>query len=214
MPVSGARNRLDRHGVRVFESVTIQGGFWLQWGALIGASLVAAFTDVRQGRIPNWVTLPLWLLGLARATWLGGAAGFVGALEVSVLLAFPYVALYFLGKGGAGDAKLMGGIGAWLSLDEGLVVLGCVATAGMVLAFFRLAPRWARRNPISDLQTSFFLWAAAWSSGARGRGLLTRIDQGRTQEQTGRLTLPYGMAIFIGVCLGAAGVRLWIRQGG
>jgi Flp pilus assembly protein protease CpaA len=179
----------------------------------MGASLAAAILDVRQGRIPNWLTLPLWLLGLAKATYLGGAGGLIAALEVSVLLALPYIALYFLAKGGAGDAKLMAGIGAWLSLDEGLVVLCCVATTGMVLAIFRIATRRERKNPLSGMLTSLYLFVAAWCSGARGWGLLARNDQGRTQEQAGRLSLPYGLAIFIGVCIGAVGVRIWIGQG-
>jgi prepilin peptidase CpaA len=189
---------------------------WLQWGALLGASLVAAITDLRQGRIPNGLTLPLWLLGLVRAACLGGAAGFIGALEVSVLLALPYVALYLAAKGGAGDAKLMAGIGAWLSLDEGLVVLCCVATTGMVLALLRIAARRVRQTPPSGIWTSLYLCAAAWCSGVRGWGLLARNDQDGTQEQAGgrTLTLPYGMAIFIGVCVGAVGVRIWIGQGG
>jgi prepilin signal peptidase PulO-like enzyme (type II secretory pathway) len=135
-------------------------------------------------------------------------------LAVSVLLALPYIVLYFLAKGGAGDAKLMAGIGAWLSLDEGLIVLCCVATTGMVLALVSIAARGARKNPLSGMLTSLYLCAAAWSSGARGGGLLTRNDPDRTEEQAGRPTLPYGMAVFIGVCLGAVGVRLWIGQGG
>jgi Flp pilus assembly protein protease CpaA len=187
---------------------------WLQWGALIGASLVAAITDLRQGRIPNRLTLPLWLLGLAKATCLEGAGSLVAALEVSVLLALPYIALYFLAKGGAGDAKLMAAIGAWLSVDEGLIVLCCVATTGMVLAILRIAASRARRNPLSGMLTSLYLFAVAWSSGVHGWGLLTRNEEGRTQEQAGPLSLPYGLAIFIGVCIGAVGVKLWIGQGG
>ncbi len=198
----------------MFENVTIQSGYWLQWGALIGASLAAAVVDVRQGRIPNWLTLPLWVLGLAKATCLGGAGGFFRALEMSVLLALPYVVLFFLAKGGAGDAKLMGAIGAWLSLDEGLIVLCCVATTGMILAILRIAVSRPCRNPLSSVWTSLYLYTAALSSGVHGWGLLTRNDQGRVQEQTGRLTLPYGMAIFIGVCISAVGVRTWIGQGG
>lgn len=183
---------------------------WLQWGALIGASLVAALTDLRQGRIPNWLTLPLWLLGLIRASHLGGAARCVGALEVSGLLALPYLVLFFLAKGGAGDAKLMAALGAWLSLDEGLVVLCCVATAGMILALLTLAARRECRNLLGGLLTSLYLFAAAWGSGLRGGGLLARSDQDRIPEPAGRLTLPYGTAIFIGVCAGAVGVKLWI----
>jgi Flp pilus assembly protein protease CpaA len=179
---------------------------WLQWGALIGASLVAALTDLRRGRIPNWVTLPLWLLGLARAAGPGGAAGFAGALGVSLLLALPYVVLWVLAKGGAGDAKLMAAIGAWLSLDEGLVVLCCVATTGMTLALLTMAARRERQNPLGGLLTSLCLFAAAWGNGVRGGALLPRNDQ----ERAGRPALPYGMAIFIGVCAGAVGVRLWI----
>ena len=107
----GLRGRSSFHGVSVFENMTIPGGLWLQ-RALIGASLAAAIMDVREGRIPNRLTLPLWLLGLAKATCLGGAGGVVAALGVSVLVALPYIVLFFLGKGGAGDAKLMAAIGA------------------------------------------------------------------------------------------------------
>lgn len=208
----GEVTRLSIHGVQVFENVTIHSEYWLQWGALVGASLVAAITDVRQGRIPNWLTLPLWLFGLARATYLGGVEGFVGAFAVSVLLALPYLLLFLLARGGAGDAKLMGALGAWLSFDEGLIVLCCVATAGMVLALLRMAARHEHRNPLQGMLTSLYLYAAAWSSGAHGWGLLTRPDPDRTEEPPGRLTLPYGMAVFIGVCLGAVGVKLWIGQ--
>jgi prepilin peptidase CpaA len=123
-----------------------------------------------------------------------------------VLLALPYIALWVLGKGGAGDAKLMAAIGAWLSLPEGLVVLCCVATTGMILALLTMAGRRARQSPPWNLLTSLCLFAAAWGSGARGGAFLPRDDQ----EQAGRLTLPYGMAIFIGVCAGAVGVKLWI----
>ncbi len=194
------------HGAQVFDNAVMQNGNWLQWGALIGASLVAALTDLRQGRIPNSVTLPLWLLGLVRAMHLGGAPGFFGALGVSVLLALPYVALWLLARGGAGDAKLMAAIGAWLSLDEGLVVLCCVATTGMILALLVLAARRERPNALGSLLTSLYLSAAAWGSGVHGGGLLARNDQ----EPAGRAALPYGLAIFIGVCLGAVGVKLWI----
>jgi prepilin signal peptidase PulO-like enzyme (type II secretory pathway) len=151
---------------------------------------------------------------MAKATCLGGDGGLVAALEVSTLLALPYIVLYFLAKGGAGDAKLMAALGAWLSVDEGLIVLCCVATTGMVLAILRIAARGERKNPLSGMLASLYLCVAAWSSGAHGWGLVTRNDQDRTQEQTGRLTLPYGMAIFIGVCIGAVGVRIWIGQGG
>ena len=163
-----------------------------------------------KGRIPNWLTLPLWLLGLAKAADAGRRAGFVvAALGVSVLLALPYVALCVLAKGGAGDAKLMAAIGGGSPLTRAWSCSAVSPPPGWFWRFSRWRPR-AHQNPLWGLLTWLCLVAAAWSSGTHGWGLLARNDQGRTLEQAGRLTLPYGMAIFIGVCVGAAGVKLWI----
>lgn len=196
--------------MELFGNSVVQHEQWLQWGAVLGVSLAAAILDVRHGRIPNMLTLSLWLMGLANAACLGGIPGLGGALEVSVLLALPYVALYFLAAGGAGDAKLMGAIGAWLSLEEGLVVFCCVAVTGMVLAILRIAAHRQRRNVLSNMLASLYLLAIAWSTGPRGWKLLASSAQAPSQERAGQVTLPYGIAIFIGVCLAATGARTWI----
>lgn len=76
-----------------------------QWGAAIGASLAAALLDLKTQRIPNWLTLPLAAVGLAVAGWAGGLPGAGHAMAASLLVALPYMVLFFLGQGGAGDAK-------------------------------------------------------------------------------------------------------------
>jgi Flp pilus assembly protein protease CpaA len=189
----------------------VQAEQWLQWGAVLGASLAAALLDVRRGCIPNRLTLPLWLLGLTKAACVGGRAGVGGALEVSVLLALPYIALYFLAGGGAGDAKLMGAIGAWLSFEDGVAVFCCVAVTGMVLALLRIATHHERKNALSGLVASLYLLAIAWSTGPRGWRLLASNEQDPSPPRAGQVTLPYGVAIFIGVCLAAVGARTWIE---
>lgn len=81
------------------------------------ASAVAAWTDYRTGRIPNWLTLPTAALGLL----MHGAMGGVRSLIVSVLglligAAVPAI-LYKVsaGKGiGGGDVKLFAALGALL----------------------------------------------------------------------------------------------------
>jgi Flp pilus assembly protein protease CpaA len=191
-------------------SVTVQAEQWLQWGAVLGASLAAAILDVRRGRIPNMLTLSLWLTGLAKAACAEGSAGLGRALELSVLLALPYVALYFLAGGGAGDAKLMGAIGAWLSFEEAVTVFCCVAVTGMILALLRIAAHPERKNALSNLLASLYLLAISCSTGPRGWKLLTSSEQGTSQQQAGQVTLPYGVAIFLGVCLAAVGAETWI----
>jgi Flp pilus assembly protein protease CpaA len=200
--------------MELLSDIAVQSEPWLQWGALLGASLAAAIMDIRHGRIPNRLTLSLWLLGLIKATCLGSLSGLFTALEVSVLLAAPYVALYFIAKGGAGDAKLMGAIGAWLTPDEGVVVFCCVAITGMVLAIFRIAAHHQQKNALIDVLASLYLLAIAWSAGPRGWKLFTSPPGGQTQGSAGQISLPYGLVIFIGVCIGAVGARVWNGQSG
>ncbi len=180
-----------------------------QWGVVLGASLAAAITDATQGRIPNVLTLPLWLAGLVQAACGGGIGALGAALGVSVLLALPYVASFLFGRGGAGDAKLMAGLGAWLSLCEGVIVFCCVALTGMLLAILKIAAHRERKNILSGLVGSSYVLAATWAGGAHGRKLLACIGGGQAQEHAGQVSLPYGVVIFLGVCSAAVGVRIW-----
>ena len=95
----------------------------VQWGVVLCVSLIGAITDLRSGRIPNFLTMPILLAGATWAVWLCGPAGLADALLGCLLLATPYVLLFVFAGGGAGDAKLMGAIGAWLGVVNGLVAL-------------------------------------------------------------------------------------------
>lgn len=76
-------------------------------------ALIAAFTDLRSRRIPNWLTVPGFAVGVMLNTVFGGWVGFetslLGAL-VGLGLLLPFVLLRSLG---AGDWKLAGAIGAF-----------------------------------------------------------------------------------------------------
>ena len=101
-----------------------------QWGVAIGASMVAAVYDVRTHRIPNRLTFSVLGLALIWATWAGGLNGLVESIVSCVILALPFVVLFVFAGGGAGDAKLMGALGAWLGIADGLVTLVAVVTVG------------------------------------------------------------------------------------
>ncbi|MBM4028430.1 MAG: prepilin peptidase [Planctomycetes bacterium] len=83
----------------------------VQWGVVLGASLAAALTDLRNRRIPNRLTMPLALVGLAVAFYGGGWANLGAAGAAYLVLALPYILLFLLAGGGAGDAKMMGATG-------------------------------------------------------------------------------------------------------
>ena len=76
-------------------------------------SLIAGWTDLRSRRIPNWLTVPGFAVGLAANGIFGGWSGLktsvLGAL-VGLGLLLPFVLLRSLG---AGDWKLAGALGAF-----------------------------------------------------------------------------------------------------
>ena len=101
---------------------------------LVGAGLIASWTDIRETRIPNWLSLPLFAAGLLHAGLQGGWAGLgdalLGALVASAIFIWAYIAF----SGGAGDAKLMMGFGAWLGYDLALQEMIGVSLVGFTYA--------------------------------------------------------------------------------
>lgn len=81
---------------------------------ILAAGCVAAFTDVRSFKIPNYITLPLLLAGIVFHAFLptgqGMAFGLLGTLAGFGCL----ILFYILGGVGAGDVKLMAAMGAWI----------------------------------------------------------------------------------------------------
>src|SRR5438270_8875690 len=76
--------------------------------------IVAAYIDGKQLRVPNWITFPMVLSGLAYNAWIGGWGGFSAALVGMCVGLACLLPLYSVGGMGAGDVKLMAGVGAWL----------------------------------------------------------------------------------------------------
>ncbi|MFM9106456.1 MAG: prepilin peptidase [Chloroflexota bacterium] len=106
--------------------------------ALIAAALVGAcFTDLRMRRIPNYITVPAMLAGLAVNAFLDWPGGVLVALAGWALGIALYLIPFFLGYG-AGDLKLVAALGA---IGGPAFVIWCVAftlIAGFVSAIVTL----------------------------------------------------------------------------
>jgi len=79
----------------------------------------AAIWDVRQRRVPNWLTLPGLLVGIGLNAFLFESAGLWMALKGLGLAFLIYFPLYLLRGMGAGDVKLMAAVGAIVGRPTG-----------------------------------------------------------------------------------------------
>jgi prepilin peptidase CpaA len=190
-----------------FSSSTDEGTMIFQWGVIIGSSLVAAAFDVRSHRIPNRLTFPLLVVGLIWAALCAGISGLGEAVAACILLAAPYVLLFLFAGGGAGDAKLMGAIGAWLGIKRSVVALLCVAGAGMILAVVKAARRGRLKAALTNVVVALYAFLLSVAGGRRPG--IADAGNGTSVESSDRLELPYGVAIAMGVCVAAAVVARW-----
>ena len=142
----------------------------------LGWTLLAlAWIDAEHFLLPDVLTLPLLLAGLAWCGWsdpsalgdhaLGAALGYAGLRAV----ALAYRALRGREGMGAGDAKLLGACGAWLGVAAlpwlllGAALMGLAAAATM-----RLRGRAVGR--LTALPFGPFLAAACWLAVLAGQG--------------------------------------------
>jgi prepilin peptidase CpaA len=95
---------------------------------------VAAVYDLRFRRIPNWLTLSGWLLGVGVQTYQRGWPGAQDALLGSALGFGVYVLLFALRAMGGGDVKLMAAVGAFTGPREWLVVFVLASLIGGAIA--------------------------------------------------------------------------------
>ena len=168
------------------------------FGIALAASLVAAVTDVWIYKIYNALTWPLLVLGLIYHSVAVGGIGLVPSVLGACLGFVPMAVLYLSGGLGAGDVKLMAGLGAWLGpLATVQVLYVSWLAAGVyaigVLLFNALAHKSGRvRYGLPVLAPH----------GADGQ-----ISQMIEQPNRRRRLIPFGVMILAGV------VVTWISSG-
>ncbi len=109
---------------------------------------VAAITDVRSRRIPNWLTLTCFVAGIAfhlRSVGTVGIWPFLSALEGATLAFAILIAMWLTNGAGAGDVKLGTAIGVWISTREILYAL--LISFCICLIWKRLSARNVQATP-------------------------------------------------------------------
>ena len=158
---------------------------------LVSAILVeAAVIDGMKLRVPNWLTFHFVIGGLAFAAWSGGASGLLWATGGAALGLALLLPLYAIGGMGAGDVKLLAGVGAWMgpALTLGAFVATAITGGLMALAMVAWSGQYARHWAM--LQT---IWHEIVT--VRDPVLLSEKAAARKPSM---MLLPYGIPITVG----------------
>ncbi|MFZ9396572.1 MAG: A24 family peptidase [Erythrobacter sp.] len=110
--------------------------------------LVGAYTDIRERRLANWLSLALLVFGLAHGFAQGGLPemGWHGAHAAIALLVG--MALFAGGIIGGGDAKFYTGMAAYFPLAMGLKLVMWVTLLGGALVLVWILQRRLRGIPL------------------------------------------------------------------
>lgn len=150
----------------------------------------AAWIDGKELRVPNWMTFPMVLSGLIYCTWTDGLSGLGFGLAGMVCGLLTLMPLYAVGGMGAGDVKLMAGIGAWLGWKTTLYAF-CVSTiVGAVMAIIMVL----YRRSFTKHYANFLMILNEWMQVKKP----TELSRIAAERKPSMLLLPYGIPICIG----------------
>ncbi|SEK16485.1 MULTISPECIES: prepilin peptidase [unclassified Variovorax] len=160
--------------------------------ALLG---VAAVSDWRSYRIPNWLTFGGALFALvygtlAARTPAAGAASAFGGLAVGFA---SMLVFYAVGIMGAGDVKLMAMAGAFLGPQQTLMAVLFTFIAGGVAALAFAIHRRRLGHMLDNVKTAAQGMAISTMAGIRPDGSL------HVNQSVGKL--PYGLCIGAGTAV-------------
>ncbi len=162
------------------------------FGGLLTLLILAALTDLRERRIPNWLTAgtaalyPLYLvLSPVSIAWLS-------ALGLALLVGVVGALLFARELVGGGDVKLVAALSLWAGLEHFTMFALVTSLTGGIMS---LAILWFQRwSPLIHAHLAGFGLAALSARPDPARA----AEAGPAGQRPAMATLPYGIAIAAG----------------
>jgi prepilin peptidase CpaA len=175
---------------------------WLLYACFAGLLtllILAAITDLRERRIPNWLNGGVAALYPAYLLLSPVPVAWPGALGVSLLVGLVGLVLFARELVGGGDVKLITAISLWAGVDQFVLFAIVTTLTGGIVG---LASLWYWRwSPLIHAHLAGFGLASTGRGGASvaaaGRSEPS-VPAGPASAVPAPTTLPYGIAIAAG----------------
>lgn len=165
---------------------------WPVWFVTV-ALIWAAWIDGKELKVPNWLTFPFiisgWIYSVAYFGWEGIGLSLLGTAAGLALL----LPAYAIGGMGAGDVKLLAGVGAWMHATHTFWAFVVSVFVGAIMAIAMVIHRkaWGKhsmqfKSIVNEILT------------IRDPNELSRIA---AERKSSMLLLPYGIPICVGTIL-------------
>jgi prepilin peptidase CpaA len=162
---------------------------WPIWLVTI-TLVVAAVIDGYKLKVPNWLTFPFILSGVAANTVMFGWEGLGWSLLGMIVGLALLLPLYAIGGMGAGDVKLLAGVGAWVGATITLYAFCVSAIVGGLIALVMVLYRRSWGKHYGQFLT---IWHEMIT--IRNPEQLATIA---AERKSSMLLLPYGIPLALG----------------
>ena len=163
--------------------------------AVVG--VIAAIIDIRIFKVHNFLTVPLAVSGLLFHLYQAGASGIAHSLGGLLIGFLSLIIFYALGGIGAGDVKLMSGVGAWLGAWLTLNVLIVAGIASGVYSVFLIAKTGGFRHILANLSILVYRMRAMamhFGNDERVEEVVADVHGNRRQR-----LVPFAAMVFMGI---------------
>src|SRR5262245_47443185 len=168
---------------------------WPVWFVTV-TLIVAAVIDGMQLKVPNWITFPMIISGWIYSATLSPYAGWEGLLYSLIGTAIGLGLLlpaYAIGGMGAGDVKLLAGVGAWIGATNTFYAFCVSAVIGGIIAVAMILLRRNWRHHKDQFVTILGEMVTI--------GNPSELSAIAAKRKSSMLLLPYGIPIAIGTII-------------
>jgi prepilin peptidase CpaA len=174
---------------------------WLPTVIALSGATIGAFTDIRKFRVYNALTVPLLVSGLLYHSLFSGGIGFSDS-ALGILFGFGVLIIPFLMRlMGAGDVKLLAGVGAWLGLKATVAVFLASCIVAGVYAFVLILVR----GRLGESWRTLKLILVRFASLGIHAGDEDLVEMVSAREDRKLRVIPFGAMVPLGI----VGALLW-----